>query len=40
MDFRAINHILTHSYDYYKPEEIRYRLARALGEGNFLALAI
>ncbi|RDX45658.1 cytochrome P450 [Lentinus brumalis] len=32
-DLRAINHVLTHSMDYYKPPESRKGLARLLGEG-------
>jgi cytochrome P450 len=33
MDTRAINHILTHSYDYQKPEQVRYSLSQILGHG-------
>jgi len=33
MDTRALNHILTHSYDYQKPEQVRYNLSRIMGEG-------
>ncbi|KAH7906654.1 cytochrome P450 [Hygrophoropsis aurantiaca] len=33
MDTRALNHILTHSNDYQKPEHTRYRLTRMLGKG-------
>ncbi|KAI0688728.1 cytochrome P450 [Cerioporus squamosus] len=32
-DLRAINHVLVHSMDYYKPEESRTGLARLLGDG-------
>lgn len=34
MDTRAINHILTHSTDFEKPEEGRRGLARFLGNGK------
>ncbi|KAH9847039.1 cytochrome P450 [Lenzites betulinus] len=33
IDTRAMNHILTHSADYQKPEEARKNLAEILGEG-------
>lgn len=33
MDTRALNHVLTHSSDYQKPAQVRYNLARILGEG-------
>ncbi|KAG2159211.1 cytochrome P450 [Suillus bovinus] len=33
MDTRALNHVLTHSNDYQKPSQVRYNLARILGEG-------
>jgi cytochrome P450 len=33
MDTRAINHVLTHSYDYQKPEHVRYNLSQILGHG-------
>ncbi|EGO00976.1 hypothetical protein SERLA73DRAFT_178985 [Serpula lacrymans var. lacrymans S7.3] len=33
MDTRALNHVLTHSLDYQKPEQVRYNLSRVLGEG-------
>jgi hypothetical protein len=33
MDTRALNHVLTHSSDYQKPPQLRYNLARILGEG-------
>ena len=33
LDTRAINHILTHSTDYQKPESLRKGLAQLLGEG-------
>jgi cytochrome P450 len=33
MDTRALNHVLTHSSDYQKPPQVRYNLARILGEG-------
>lgn len=33
MDTRALNHVLTHSSDYQKPSQVRYNLARILGEG-------
>ncbi|KAI0779889.1 cytochrome P450 [Fomes fomentarius] len=33
IDPRVINHILTHSMDYYKPGESRRNLARILGQG-------
>ncbi|KAI0329991.1 cytochrome P450 [Cubamyces sp. BRFM 1775] len=33
MDTRALNHILTHSADYQKPEDARRNLARILGRG-------
>jgi len=36
IDPRAVNHILSHPYDYYKPEMARYRLS-ILGEGVLLA---
>jgi cytochrome P450 len=36
MDTRAINHILTHSYEYQKPEPVRYPLFRILGQGVLL----
>ena len=35
-DFRAINHVLTHSMDYEKPIEGRKALARFLGDGEFI----
>lgn len=35
MDTRALNHILTHSMDFEKPEEGRRGLARFLGNGKF-----
>ena len=34
-DFRAVNHVLTHSMDYEKPMEGRKALARFLGDGEF-----
>jgi hypothetical protein len=36
MDTRAINHILTHNYDYQKPEQTRYPLSEILGDGTSL----
>lgn len=33
MDVRAVNHILTHSLDYQKPEMGRKNLAKLIGEG-------
>ncbi|KAI0329989.1 cytochrome P450 [Cubamyces sp. BRFM 1775] len=33
MDTRALNHILTHSVDYQKPEDARRNLAKILGRG-------
>lgn len=33
MDTRAINHVLTHSLDYQKPEAVRQELAQLLGAG-------
>lgn len=33
LDTRALNHILTHSADYRKPEVARRNLAKVLGEG-------
>ncbi|KAH7910532.1 cytochrome P450 [Hygrophoropsis aurantiaca] len=33
LDLRALNHILTHSMDYQKPEGARYGLSQILGEG-------
>ncbi|CCM05372.1 uncharacterized protein FIBRA_07588 [Fibroporia radiculosa] len=33
VDLRAINHILTHSNEYRKPEIVRFKLAALLGEG-------
>jgi hypothetical protein len=33
MDTRALNHVLTHSEYYFKPEAARATLARILGEG-------
>ncbi|KAI0742833.1 cytochrome P450 [Daedaleopsis nitida] len=33
LDTRALNHILTHSVDYQKPEESRRNLAKILGKG-------
>ncbi|KAI0634026.1 cytochrome P450 [Trametes polyzona] len=33
LDTRALNHVLTHSADYQKPEVSRSQLARVLGEG-------
>ncbi|KAH7910533.1 cytochrome P450 [Hygrophoropsis aurantiaca] len=33
MDLRALNHVLTHSLDYQKPEQVRYNLSQILGEG-------
>jgi cytochrome P450 len=33
MDTRAINYILTHNYEYQKPEHLRYSLAQILGHG-------
>ncbi|KAH7929281.1 cytochrome P450 [Leucogyrophana mollusca] len=33
MDLRALNHVLTHSNDYQKPEQVRYNLSQILGEG-------
>jgi hypothetical protein len=35
MDTRALNHVLTHSSDYQKPPQVRYNLARILGEGAY-----
>ena len=35
-DFRAVNHVLTHSMDYEKPMEGRKALARFLGDGEFI----
>lgn len=35
-DLRALNHILTHSVDYQKPEMARFNLARLLGDGTHL----
>lgn len=35
MDTRALNHVLTHSSDYQKPPQVRYNLARILGEGVY-----
>lgn len=35
-DMRALNHILTHSVDYQKPEMARFNLARLLGDGKHL----
>jgi hypothetical protein len=40
MDPRAIDHVLSHPYDYYKPEVTRYRLSLALGEGIFVLMAL
>ncbi|KAL5478248.1 hypothetical protein ACEPAI_2432 [Sanghuangporus weigelae] len=36
IDTRAINHILTHSFDYQKTKESRFFLSRLLGNGEFL----
>jgi cytochrome P450 len=33
IDHRAINHILTHSFEYQKPAQGRYNLSRIVGEG-------
>lgn len=33
MDTRALNHVLTHSDNYYKPEVSRVELGRILGHG-------
>ncbi|KAH7910390.1 cytochrome P450 [Hygrophoropsis aurantiaca] len=33
MDLRALNHILTHSTEYQKPEPVRYGLSQILGKG-------
>ncbi len=37
LDTRALNHILTHSTDYQKPDAARKNLARILGEGKVTA---
>ncbi|KAH7907839.1 cytochrome P450 [Hygrophoropsis aurantiaca] len=33
VDLRALNHILTHSMDYQKPEPVKYSLSQILGKG-------
>ena len=38
MDMKAINHILTHSIDYWKPLDGRQLLARLSGPGKYLGL--
>ena len=33
MDTKALNHVLMNSYDYQKPEPIRYHLVKIFGDG-------
>ena len=34
LDSKALSHVLSHSYDWQKPEEVRTSLSQILGEGN------
>ena len=36
IDTKAINHVLMNSYDYWKPEGIRYTASRIFGKGDVL----
>jgi len=40
VDPKAVNHILSHPYDYHKPEQARYNLSRVIGEGGSVVFAI
>lgn len=40
MDSRALNHVLSHPYDYHRPEMARSRLAPVLGEGRYTVLVV
>jgi hypothetical protein len=40
MDTKAINHILVNSYDYWKPEGIRYTASRIFGRGTLYILML
>jgi hypothetical protein len=35
MDSRAVNHVLSHPYDYHKPEIARYNLSQIVGAGDY-----
>jgi len=35
MDSRAVNHVLSHPYDYHKPEVARYNLSQIVGAGDY-----